>query len=335
METKEITEALGKGGRKVILVHGNADCDAIGSAYALAQSFPPSDIYAPAGMDRVAKMVSEKLRMRILDSCDLSSYDTVVVVDTSSPEQLQNENVTVPDGSIVIDHHARTGKWDAMRTLIDDSRTSCCEIILDLINEKGAEIDRNTGLALIGGMLTDSGHFQFSDARELRAFAEVMEKCQIPMDVAMQLTRAPVNMSERTAAMKAVGRSRFERVGDMIVAVSVSSSFEAACCRALIASGADVVFVGSQRDDEFRVSGRATQEAVRRGVKLDEIMGSLSHETETDGGGHGGAAGMTGTGDAEAMLHMCMMKTMDVFREIKAKIEAGEIPAKEEDGESS
>ena len=31
---------------------------------------------------------------------------------------------------------------------------------------------------------------------------------------------------------------------------------------------------------------------------------------------------MTGTGDAEAMLNMCMMKTMDIFRDIKTKMGA-------------
>lgn len=321
MRTTDAAEKL-KGKRKVILVHGNADMDAIGSAYALAQSFPPADIYAPAGVDRVSRMVVDKMGIKVLEDCDLSEYDLVVVVDTSSPEQLQNESVKIPEGSLVIDHHAPTGKWQGVDFLCDDSRVACCEIVKQIIDDAGVELGRDAGLALIGGMLTDSGHFQFADPAMLRCFADVLERCRIPMDEAMQLTRAPVNMSEKVAAMKAVGRSKFERVGDMIVAVSFSSSFESASCRALMASGADVAFVGSQRNDEFRVSGRATQEMVRRGVKLDEIMGDLSQETSTDGGGHGGAAGMTGTGDAEAMVHMCMMKTMDAFRAIKKRMEA-------------
>ena len=46
---------------KVILVHGNADMDAIGSAYALALAFGDATIYAPNGIDRVAKMVADKM----------------------------------------------------------------------------------------------------------------------------------------------------------------------------------------------------------------------------------------------------------------------------------
>ncbi len=321
MNTAEIIDRL-KGKRKVILTHGNSDMDAIGSAYALRNAFGPADIYAPAGVDRVARMVADKLEIPILDSADLGDYELVVVVDSSSPDLLQNPDLTVPPNSLIIDHHAPTGKWEGMDFHCDDTRTSCCEIVKDIIDDAGIEIDRSSGLALLGGMLTDSGHFQYADTRMLRAFADIQDRCGIPMDEAMLLVRAPMNMSERQAAMKAIGRSKFDKVGDMIVAVSYGSSFEAASCRALLASGADVVFVGSQRDEEFRVSARATQEMVRRGIKLDAIMGQLSKETFTDGGGHGGAAGMTGVGDAEAMIHMCMMKTMDEFRKIKAAMDA-------------
>ena len=41
----EISKAI-SGRNKVILVHGNADMDAIGSAYAVSKCFPPADIYA-------------------------------------------------------------------------------------------------------------------------------------------------------------------------------------------------------------------------------------------------------------------------------------------------
>lgn len=321
MQITDIVKRL-EGKKKVILTHGNSDLDAIGSAYGIKASFGPADIYAPAGIDRVSRMVIEKLGITVLESADLADYELVIVVDSSSPDQLQTEGLVVPPGSLVIDHHACTGKWENVDYFCDETRTSCCEIVKDIIDCAGIPLDRTTGLMLLGGMLTDSGHFQYADYRALRAFADILEKCQIPMDEALSLVKAPVSMSEKTAALKAIGRSKFERVGDMIVAVSYGSSFEAASCRALMAAGADVVFVGSQREDEFRVSARATQDIVRKGVKLDVIMGQLSHETLTDGGGHGGAAGITGTGDVEAMVHMCMMKTMDEFRNIKKKMEA-------------
>ena len=314
----EAADAL-KEGNKVIMVHGNADMDAVGSAYALARTFGNCVIYAPEGIDRVSKMVAEKLSIDILEECDISCFDKVVVVDTSSPEQLAPTVTEVPESAIVIDHHMPTGRWDNMRFLCDDTMVACTQIVLRVIRASGASVDKDTGLSLIGGMITDSGHFQFADRTLLRDFADVMEEAGIDMDEAFALTRSEMSMSERIAMMKCVERSRFDRVGDMIVAVSYGGSFEASGCRALLQAGADVVFVASQRDDTFRISARATQDMVRKGVHLGDMLQSIGTEVTADGGGHGGAAGFSGIGDCEAMLHICMQRTMDVFREIKRR----------------
>ncbi|AIZ56940.1 manganese-dependent inorganic pyrophosphatase [Candidatus Methanoplasma termitum] len=313
---KETAELL-RTENKVILVHSNADMDAIGSAFAISVCFPNGDVFAPGGVDRVASLVAEKLGISVLEECDISSYGTVVVVDTSSPEQLRPAVESIPEGSIVIDHHKPTGKWEGVHFFCDDKRVSCCEIVKDIIESAGIDIPRNAAMALLGGMITDSGHFQHANPALMRAFADLLQKNDIHIDEIFGLTRSQMVMSERIAVMKAVGRAKFDSVGDMIVATSYGGSFEASSCRALIAAGADVVFVGSQRDEEFRISSRATQEIVRRGIHLGNIVGGISGETDTDGGGHGGAAGISGEGDIEAMLHICMKRTMDEFRAIK------------------
>ena len=311
------TAGLLKAENKVILVHGNADMDAIGSAFALSVCFPKADIYAPGGVDRVAGLVAEKLGIVFLEECDVGRYDLTVVVDTSSPEQLRPAVLTVPEGSVVIDHHKPTGKWEGVHFFCDDTKVSCCEIVKEIIESAGIGIPRNAALALLGGMLTDSGHFQFANPAMMVSFADLLQKSSIHMDEVFNLTRSQMTMSERIAVMKAVGRVKFDYIGDMVVSSAYGGSFEASSCRALMMAGSDVVFVGSQRDEEFRISARATQDIVRKGIHLGNILGGISTETDTDGGGHGGAAGISGTGDVEAMLHICMTRTMDEFRTIK------------------
>ncbi|MCL2295548.1 MAG: DHH family phosphoesterase, partial [Methanomassiliicoccaceae archaeon] len=291
-----------KAEKKVILVHGNADMDAIGSAFALSVCFPKGDIFAPGGVDRVAGLVAEKLNITVYEDLDIEDYDLVVVVDTSSPEQLKPLPKEVPAGSLVIDHHKPTGKWNGMHFLCDDTKVSCCEIIMKVIESAGVEIPRDAALALLGGMLTDSGHFQYARPDMMRSFADLLQMKGIHMDEVFNLTRSQMTISERIAVMKALGRVKFDHVGDMIVSISYGGSFEASSCRVFTMGGADVAFVGSQRDEEFRISARATQDAVRKGIHLGNIVGGISGETDTDGGGHGGAAGISGIGDVEAML---------------------------------
>lgn len=312
---KEAADALTEG-KKAILVHNNADVDAMGSAYALYRSFPGCTICVCGGADYVANTFIDNLEIPFDDTYESENYDLTVVVDTSSPELLESE---VPEGSIVIDHHISTGKWENVRFFCDCEIVSCCEVVAEIIREAGVPIDKKTGLALLGGMLTDSGHFQFAGADTLRNFARIMDEGGIAMDEAMSVISAETRMSERVAILKTLGRVKFERVADMIVASALGNSFEASACRAIMNSGADVVFVGTQRDGEFRISSRATQEIVRKGINLGDILKSVGADTDCDGGGHLGAAGISGTGDVEAILGMCVSQAMDVFRRIKAE----------------
>ncbi len=94
-------------------------------------------------------------------------------------------------------------------------------------------------------------------------------------------------------------------------------------------AGADVAFVGSQRDERFRISARAKQDIVRKGLHLGRLLDEVGGETDNSGGGHAGAAGLTGVGDVEAVLNMCMSRALDFLRELRdaSRAEAGNEPA--------
>jgi hypothetical protein len=63
--------------------------------------------------------------------------------------------------------------------------------------------------------------------------------------------------------------------------------------------------VGSQRGEEFRISGRANQTLVGAGLHLGNLFSEIGSENGCEGGGHDGAAGLSGMGDVEAFLHIC------------------------------
>ena len=301
---------------KLILVHGNADPDALGSAYALSKAFPPASILAVEGLDRTSKNVSARLGIELL-TCPDHEYPLIVVVDTSSPEQLGSYG-QIAGEMIIIDHHCPSEKWVGRGTyLCDDSKKSCAELVLDIIEKAEIEITRTMALALCAGILTDTGHFRFSNPASLRAFARLIEGSNLNIEEVLSLTESPTDISERVTQMKGGQRLRFERVGQHIVAISQGSSFESSVCKSLLSLGADIAFVASQRSGEFRLSARARQEMVRKGLHLGQLLGDVGQETDNDGGGHGGAAGLVGEGDAEAILNICMHKSMAFLRTLK------------------
>jgi bifunctional oligoribonuclease and PAP phosphatase NrnA len=303
-------------GRKLILLHGNADPDALGCAYAIARSFPEAEICAPGGMDKIAKVIAAKLNVKVLDRSDMTKYDQIVVVDTSSPDQL-GEFASVPPETIIIDHHARSDRWGTRTYYCDDTRKSCAEIIYQILKVAGIKVERDVGLALLAGMLTDSGHFRYSNGALLRAFADLMEDAGVEIDEVTSMTDLEPDISERISQLKGAQRIRFDRIGDRIVAISVGSAYESSVCKGMLSIGADVAFVGSQRDEHFRLSARARPEMVRMGLHLGRLLEDVGTETSNDGGGHGGAAGLVGVGDVEAILNICMQRTMDFLREKK------------------
>jgi bifunctional oligoribonuclease and PAP phosphatase NrnA len=307
-----------RSGKKLILIHGNADPDAFGCAYAIRESFPDVDICAPNGMDRVSKVIALNFGYEPLQTADVNAYDAIIVVDTSSPEQLGQMNYH-DDTWIVIDHHSRTEKWGSCHYFCDDTRRSCAEIVYDLLKEAEVHVGRGAGLALLAGMMTDSGHFRYATPGLFTYFSLIMQEAGVQMDEVYDLTDLETDVSERIAVMKGAQRLRFERVGQNIVAVSLGSSFESSVCKGLLSIGADISFVVSQRDESFRLSARARQEMVRAGLHLGKMLEDIGKEMTAEGGGHPGAAGLTGVGDAEAISNICMSRAMDFLRSISDK----------------
>lgn len=310
-----IAAELSKDGGTLVLLHGNADPDALASAFAIKSAFPGVIIGTPGGLDRISKVLSGVLGIESQEDCSDVKHERLLILDTSGPEQLAGEYDL--SKAVVVDHHARNPKWEAAKTYYcDDSKSSCSEIVYELLQAAAKAIDRRTSMALMYGILTDTGYFKFSKPSTLIAFSELMQLQNVQMDEVMGLVDIDTDISERISQLKGAQRLKYWKIGNHIVAISQGSAFEASVCKALIGLGADVVFVGSQRGDQFRISGRATQAMVRKGIHLGKLLGAVGKETTNGGGGHPGAAGITGIGDVEAILNISAESTMKLLRDM-------------------
>lgn len=310
-----IAAELGKEGGTLVLLHGNADADALASAFAVQQSFLNVVIGVPGGLDRVSKVLAETLGIKTREDVAKVPRKRLLILDTSGPEQLNGEFDL--SEAIVVDHHAKNTKWEKAKMYhCDDTRTSCSEIIFELLKSTGMVPTKEVALALLFGMLTDSGYFKFAKPGTLVTFSELMNTHNIQMDEAMNLVDLETDISERISQLKGAQRLKYWKVGGYIVAVSQGSAFEASVCKSLLSLGADIAFVGSQRGEQFRISARATQAMVRKGIHLGKLLGGVGSETTNGGGGHPGAAGLTGTGDVEAILNISVESALRLLRKM-------------------
>lgn len=284
------------------LCHRNADPDALGSAFALKEAVGGT-IGVVEGCDRVASQIAGQLNIEFVNE-PRGDFDLVVVVDTSTPAQLNDYPLKT---YAVIDHHATTSLNEKAAFYLHRNKSSTAEIVLEVLKTMGAPIMRRAAFALISGIITDTGNFRHATSDSFKAVAELIELSGIEYSEVMDmLSSVPQDVSMRIAFLKAAQRALIERVDDWIIVTSRVSSFGGAAASGLISIGADVVFVASKQDDVVKVSARARREAQNAGVNLAKLMEDISVKFNGTGGGHEGAAGMDVRGETENVLAACV-----------------------------
>ena len=310
----EINADLAEQKHKVIYLHSNADLDSVGSAVALKLFFGDARLCAPAGISHLGKKLLADMNIEAVDFIETQQGERAVVVDAHGDSSLGYEGVNWQN-AIVIDHHRVSGGVRAYLSYIDETATSASELVWEVM-DRPKKLDKKIGMALMAGILADTGHLRRGSYRTLAAASEILEASGLSMDDLNSVFNSAddQDMSRRISGMKGAQRLKFYRIGTWLIGTSEVGAFEGAVCHAILNIGADIAIVGSQKEDTFRLTGRATKAAVKAGIHLGDIMNSISLECGGQGGGHDGAAGISGTGDVEAMLNICVHNSMAILK---------------------
>lgn len=288
----------------LLLVHHNADPDAICSAIALSEGLKQ------LGCENVkigAVESTNKLSQKILNKLDCEvdknpslDVDVIILLDTSTPGQL-SEMAEVFQNSkaekLMIDHHAEgEDKLIVDHKLVDANATSTVELVCGLLKELGTKISDDVAFALCFGLVAETAHLQFATPDNFRLLADLEEAHSITHQDVLGLLRTPLHVSEKIAHFKALGRAKVHRIGNFLIVTSKVGSFEASCARAMIRVGADLAAVSS-RPDELRISLRASHGFVKEtGIDLGrELIPEVARIINGSGSGHPAAAGANGS----------------------------------------
>jgi len=316
---------------KLILTHENADPDAIGSGIVLQEHFPNITLGAYNTLNKVAARVVSLLDVEVVLNPTVSDFEKLIVLDSSSPAQIGHLNEGIEGRKmLVIDHHIPGWNWpEGTYFYVDDSATSLSQIIFQfieyLIRRKGDERERffsdylNTHifeianflsrkgcLALLSGIVTDTAHFKHADAAALFTASLLLQSHEIELGEVLSLVNEDNGedaLSKKIAHLKAGQRLKFEVVKDSyIVGYSTLSSFEGSACSKLLISGCDVILILSEEKGSFRVAGRAKYKLTKKGLHLGSLFLTLAKRHGWSGGGHAGAAGISGEGNGKEAL---------------------------------
>ncbi len=158
----EAAEFLKQHDNFCILSHHRPDGDTVGSSAALCR-----------GLRQLGKtayvLYNEEVTPRFqwlhegLTKREAEEGDTIVSVDVASPGVLPGTFVPLKDKiALRMDHHG-FGASFTERELVDPDSASCAELVWDVLEEMGAQMDEKIGEAVYVGASTDTGCFRFSN----------------------------------------------------------------------------------------------------------------------------------------------------------------------------
>ena len=161
MIEKNIFKIIKKYQNIVIARHIGPDPDAVASQTALRDSiklsFPTKKVYAVGNSVNKFKYFGE------LDKIDDDKLEKplLIVLDVPNKHRIDGINYDNYDYVIRIDHHPNVEEI-ANLEYIDDTRSSTCELIVDLINRTRLKMNEHIAANLFLGLVADSDRFLLS-----------------------------------------------------------------------------------------------------------------------------------------------------------------------------
>nr|MDO8118904.1 DHHA1 domain-containing protein [Candidatus Sigynarchaeota archaeon] len=320
---KDFSHVIAKSPEIVLISHENMDPDAVGS---IAGIMGLVEGVAPRGASiKVFPPSVSKLSRKLLDTWQIALPFIQALPDSDFlPIMLDTQNIatvikTTPlnvealqSRSIIIDHHQNQG-LPSQLGFIDSNVQANCEIVVNMYRVLGKPLGFPINRALLAGILFDSGNLRYARNVTIRAVASLLDS---GLDIAdfKGLMVETMDISERIARLKAGMRCSLIRIGDVIIASSEVSTFEASACRGLIGLGADISIVLAENKGDVRISARQTgecQKAYR--VDLASIMHSISETIGGTGGGHELAAAASGSKNGASALKEAIKAIEDII----------------------
>lgn len=165
----------------VIARHTSPDPDAVASQIALRDAirltFPKKNVYA------VGVSVAKFRIYGVLDKIDETVFNEdalLIALDVPNISRIDGVDVNVFKEIFKIDHHPSEeefGKCD----WIDETSSSTCQMIIELLFETGMKFDRKIAENLFMGVVSDSDRFliTYTTPKTFRLVAQLIEKAQI------------------------------------------------------------------------------------------------------------------------------------------------------------
>jgi len=286
-----------------VAMHRNADPDALASALGVKEILHNLSynkkilVLTSEGLEQVSKKLLEALAPQAeVISDNPSKCGAAVIVDTSTPQQLNKLSSLLSKPYAVIDHHEVNDLVkEAAISIHRPSAASTSELVAELMMYLKVRPHPNILTLLIAGILYDTRILRLASSETFTVMAWLTENEGDYRQALNILTLREVSRSELVARLKGLSRTGLYRLNkEAILAITCIGAHESAVLKALIDAGADVAIAVAKRPNTTRITIRVSQSFLRK-LGGEPIASNLalhfSKELGGSGGGHAGAAG--------------------------------------------
>ena len=172
---KQAADILKNCGDSYILIHQSPDGDCIGSGYAVKN-------YLEATGRKAKVLCCDEIpaRYSFLLSGKNDDFVPQNIISVDVADKVLFGNLADEYGDKIelsIDHHA-SNKPFANQTCVDSGAAAACEVLYEVFKAADFEITRQMAICLYTGIATDTGCFQFSNAkaRTFQIVSHIMQK---------------------------------------------------------------------------------------------------------------------------------------------------------------
>ncbi len=299
----ELSKKLKNETRVALISHVRPDGDTLGSALALSRALNHLGIIAEVVCDDPVPSRFFFLNSSLCVGNSLSGeYSALLAIDCADVSRLGNfyHAFTEHKNTYVIDHHVSNTRYAKTNYVVDNA--SNCENVYALINELGAEIDKETANLLAMGIMTDTGNFRHKSVTPF-TFSVVSKLVELGADVNGIYYNMFSKQSKQRAKLFGYTMSNIRYFSDCKIAVATVrlADFERAGAKQDetegfidFVMGIDGVEIGAcvmeTAKNKFKISFRS------KGADVNAVAATFG------GGGHTLASGCQIHGDYEEVV---------------------------------
>lgn len=190
-----VARVLAQARTAVLFLHINADGDSVGSTLALAHALTRRGalcriIYGDRYPQPYSFLPGSENITHWANLSPDEQFDVAILPDCSGIDRVGDAHHVLPRAAkaVNIDHHASNTGYGDVRWV--DPRRSCVgEMVMEIVDDLGVEIDEDIALCLYTAIVTDTGSFAYESTTPTthRYAARLLEAGVQPQEVAQQL----------------------------------------------------------------------------------------------------------------------------------------------------